>query len=99
MKMLSIDVVCDKCQHVNNRQVVEIEPEKFSANGSKSLLSQYWCSECEGVQVVRYEFYRDKNREIKVRLKCRIEETSTLVPKVPSTGITVRARASKPGNR
>lgn len=97
--MIPLSLYCDRCHALNEREVQEYKPEDFSKEGTKSVLSQYWCCKCGEVQVIRYEFYRDNQKKIRARLKCQIEASSSLVSKQPTGGITARAKASKHGNR
>lgn len=101
MELTYLTVECDNtlkdgstCQHPNKRVIKIYDPDDFSPDGSKSVLSQYWCEKCQQIQMIRYEFYRE-NEEIKARLKNRLEPNPLTVAKRDSTGITVRPRSCR----
>ncbi len=86
---------CKHCKTSIERNVKTYEPELFSAKGSKSILSQFWCPKCGEVNAIRYEFYRDKQKNICARVIKTLEPVPFHVPKNVSRNITVRPKAGK----
>jgi len=99
MKTRTLEIKCESCNTPNSRTVKLYDPEVFSKNGTQSVLSQFWCIKCGTVQALRYEFYRDKNKEIQTRVKCQVDSKSIASPKEAPTGLTVRPKAGKFKNR
>lgn len=97
--MGTISVKCNECAALNIREVKLMDPDIFHPDGTKSVLSQYWCSKCNAVQVIRYEFMKNKKGEITAQLKARIDSTSISVPKQTDIGFIVRPKATKPGKK
>lgn len=64
-----LEVKCKACKKPFVREVKTYQPEDFSPDGTKSIMSQYWCPHCKEPQAARYEFYRNKQGEVCARVK------------------------------
>ena len=90
-----INVVCDQCGKQNKREVPIIDPRQFSDPEKALFLTSYYCSHCEGPQVVQYIFRLDEQDNPTVKYLRHIEPTSVFTADTKERGITVRCKQKK----
>lgn len=88
MKFVPLRTGCKACQSLNT-DMVSIIP-----GYTGTILRSAWCVHCESPIVVRYQIVDETHTKV-----IEYPEVDIYKPKRPETGITIRPKASKRGNR